>query len=133
MQYLGYKVDALALLKPYADFNLDGTVDAADFGIWRAAAGLVNNASFESGDANGDGVVDAADYVVWRQTVGPATNLGVFTEGGSLEYSSVPEPTTYFLAYSAVVALLAGIRRRAVPSATSGICTVLVKHQSVVG
>src|SRR3954469_6824086 len=31
-QYIGYKVDALAFLKPYADFNLDGTVDAADFG-----------------------------------------------------------------------------------------------------
>src|SRR3954452_1849893 len=50
-QYIGYKVDALAFTKPYADFNLDGTIDASDFGIWRAAAGLASNASFDQGDA----------------------------------------------------------------------------------
>src|SRR4051794_26667423 len=61
-QYVGYKVDALAVIRPYADFNLDGTIDNVDFATWRANVGAQSDASFEQGDSNGDGVVDASDY-----------------------------------------------------------------------
>jgi hypothetical protein len=92
-QYVGYKVDALALTRPYADFNLDGVIDGADFAIWRANIGIETDASFEQGDANGDGIVDAADYVIWRGSVGPATSLGVFADSG-IGANVVPEPST---------------------------------------
>src|SRR5262245_53494059 len=57
-QYIGYNVDALAVTRPYADFNLDGVIDTADYGIWRANSGVETDATFEQGDANGDGIVD---------------------------------------------------------------------------
>jgi hypothetical protein len=103
-QFVGYKVDALALTRPYADFNLDGVIDGADFSIWRANMGVDTDASFEHGDANGDGLVDAADYVMWRHTVGPATSLGVFADSG-LSANGVPEPTTIGLALAAAIFL----------------------------
>lgn len=104
-QYVGYKVDALALTRPYADFNLDGVIDAADFSIWRANMGADTDASFEHGDATGDGIVDAADYVIWRHSVGPATSLGVFADSG-LSVNAVPEPTTIALALAGAILLV---------------------------
>ena len=112
-QFVGYKVDALALIRPYADFNLDGAIDGADFSIWRANMGVDTDASFEHGDANGDGIVDAADYVIWRHTMGPATSLGSFASSGIGE-SVVPEPTTIGLALAGtlLLAMRAGGRFR---------------------
>lgn len=110
-QYVGYKVDALAVTRPYADFNLDGVIDNADYAIWRANIGTQSDASFDEGDANGDGVVDAADYVAWRHTVGPATSLAVFT-GSDLAASTLPEPTTVGLAFAGGLFLTLRFGRR---------------------
>jgi hypothetical protein len=96
-QYVGYKVDALAVMRPYADFNLDGMIDSADYAVWRAHSGADINASFEQGDANGDGVVDSADYVLWRRTFGPATSLSDIA-ASSLAVNTVPEPASIGLA-----------------------------------
>lgn len=101
-QYIGYKVDALAVIRPYADFNLDGVIDSADLSIWRANAGTMSDAAFQQGDANGDGVVDAADYVIWRHSVGPATSLSVFSNTG-LTSSSLPEPNSIGLAVAGAI------------------------------
>jgi len=103
-QYVGYKVDALAVTRPYADFNLDGVVDAADYAIWRENGGTAADASFDQGDANGDGVIDAADYVVWRRTLGPATSLSEFG-GSNLAVNTVPEPATFALVLPAAMFL----------------------------
>jgi hypothetical protein len=48
------------------DFNRDGGVDAADYGIWRSAFGSTVDLA---ADGNRDGTVDAADYVIWRKEV----------------------------------------------------------------
>jgi hypothetical protein len=117
-QYIGYRVDALAVTRPYADFNLDGVIDATDYGIWRANSGVGLDATFEQGDANGDGVVDAADYVVWRHTLGPATSLGAFADSGGLGGGTVPEPATVgiVLAGALFIALRLCSRDRLRPS-----------------
>jgi hypothetical protein len=47
---------------PAGDFNHDGTMNAADYVMWRKQSGT----SGPDADANGDTVVDAADYGVWR-------------------------------------------------------------------
>jgi hypothetical protein len=44
-QYVGYKVDALALTHPYADFNLDGVIDGVDWAIWKANMGKTDASS----------------------------------------------------------------------------------------
>jgi hypothetical protein len=78
------------------DFNGDGSVDAADYGVWR---GTFGSESELAADANDNLVVDAADYVVWRKY---ATGPG----GGSTQYSvlQVPEPTGAVLVLFVLVA-----------------------------
>ncbi len=53
-----------------ADFNLDGTVDAADYTVWRDSLGTSSSSSSPIGDANGDGTVDTTDYAEWRAQFG---------------------------------------------------------------
>jgi hypothetical protein len=49
------------------DFNLDGTVDAADEVVWRETEGSKTDLR---ADGNRDGRVDQADYNVWRSHFG---------------------------------------------------------------
>ncbi len=51
------------------DYNLNGSVDASDYIIWRKNDGKTN-ALYTQGDGNFDGVVDQADYDVWRSHYG---------------------------------------------------------------
>ncbi len=51
------------------DYNGSGTVDEADYGVWKTNfSALV--AAGSGADGNGDGFVDAADYTVWRNNLG---------------------------------------------------------------
>lgn len=52
-------------LDVYGDFNLDGTVDGADYSIWQANYGI-EATRFQDADANADGAVNAADYTAWN-------------------------------------------------------------------
>lgn len=70
------------------DFNDDGTVDAADYTVWRDNLTAANEDAL---NGNGDGMngVDQADYVLWR------TNFGNSSEPGS---AAIPEPSTLIAA-----------------------------------
>jgi hypothetical protein len=79
------------------DYNFDGTVNAADFTVWRntlhsttdlRADGDGNGKIEENdyrdwkmyfgavmGDASGNGAVDFADYIIWESTYGSTTDL----------------------------------------------------------
>ena len=80
------------------DYNLDGSVDAADYTVWRNTLG--NQASpFAGADGDGSGFVDMADHGVWKSTFGmtqPASAGGsgavVVGVGRSLE--AVPPDAT---------------------------------------
>jgi hypothetical protein len=54
------------------DYNLDGAVNDADYGIWRATY----STNDLRGDGNGDGFVDSADYIVWKNNVGATSANG---------------------------------------------------------
>jgi hypothetical protein len=54
------------------DFNMDGSVDAADYVVWRK---------------NADGLFDQSDYDDWR------TNFGTSSGMASVDLKAVPEPT----------------------------------------
>ncbi len=60
---------------PNADFNDDGTVDTADYTVWRNSKGSAVTPG-EQGDANFDGQVDDADYLVWKQQFGTSPGAG---------------------------------------------------------
>ena len=66
------------------DYNGDGTVDAADYVVWRNARGQTGRGL--AADANGNGVVDAADYDFWRSRIGTVVGSGAASPAG------VPEP-----------------------------------------
>src|SRR5262249_33997718 len=51
------------------DYNVDGVVDAADYGVWRNAT-ETDVAPGSGADGNGDGQVDALDYKVWKSNFG---------------------------------------------------------------
>lgn len=73
------------------DFDGDGSVDAADYTVWRdhLGTGLV---PWSTGDANGDGSVDAADHSLW------AANFGATLTAAN----TIPEPAAITAAILAI-------------------------------
>jgi hypothetical protein len=67
------------------DYDLNGTVDNADLGVWRATFGT----SDLRGDGNGDGSVDLADWVVWKNNLGATSGTGTATSS-SVGLNSTP-------------------------------------------
>ena len=68
------------------DYNKNGTVDAADYVLWRDTVGQ-SGANLPA-DGTGDNQVDATDYNFWRARFGRTSG------SGSLSSASVPEPPT---------------------------------------
>lgn len=79
------------------DYNNDGAIDEADYGVWANAYG---SDSQLAADGNGDGVVNAADYTIWRDAY--ETSLA----------SAVPEPTALLLTAMMAGVGIVGARRR---------------------
>jgi hypothetical protein len=89
------------------DYNQNGTVDAADYVVWRdrLGAGTLPN---EGGIS--PGVVDDADYNFWRSRFGATSGVGSSAALGS---SVVPEPATW--AFAVVAGWAVGLLRRQPP------------------
>lgn len=84
------------------DYNDDGTVDAADYTVWRNHLG---GAALTNEDPNASpGVVDQEDYVVWKSNFGQSLPGEVV-----LAATNVPEPGSLALVGLAAV-LLCGSR-----------------------
>jgi hypothetical protein len=92
------------------DFDSNGTLDAADYALWRANFGLTAELA---ADGNGDGIVDAADYVIWRNDLPVAARASA---------ALVPEPSADVLLLVGTIVILA--RRRSWNSSkiTSAFC-----------
>jgi hypothetical protein len=79
------------------DYNNNGTVDAADYALWRNGGPLAN-------ESESPGTVDQADYNLWR------ANFGASSGGGSGQAAAVPEPAAWLLSLVAC-ALMCAVRR----------------------
>jgi hypothetical protein len=80
------------------DYNNNGTVDAADYVLWRNGGPLQN-------EVESVGAVTAADYDAWR------ARFGKTTAGSGASNSAVPEPAATVLFLSAVVGSVLARRR----------------------
>jgi hypothetical protein len=86
------------------DYNRDGTVDNADYLVWRQYIGISTKTGITylvaTADGDGNGVVDASDYVVWRN------NAGSSAASASTESHALPEPAGLLLVLCALVCWL---------------------------
>jgi PEP-CTERM motif len=90
------------------DFNDDGTVDAADYTVWRDNLGT-NHILGGHGDENGDSlnIVDFDDYTLWKANFGH-----VESPGAGLIVGTVPEPGTLGLLAAGALGVAALRSRR---------------------
>ena len=70
------------------DYNGDGTVDAADYTVWRDNLGLSDAALNGNGTGDASGLVVQADYTLW------VSNFG---QSAASTATSVPEPASLAL------------------------------------
>jgi DNA-binding beta-propeller fold protein YncE len=94
---------------PPGDYNYDGTVDAADYTIYRDNLGSTTDLRADGTGPGGvpDGIVDQLDYDFW------VANFGNTSGSGSLSDATVPEPATALLIIMASVAVCLRRRSRA--------------------
>jgi hypothetical protein len=87
------------------DYNLDGSVDARDYVVWRNSVGQ-SVTFFDAADGDGDGTINAGDYSVWRANFGAASaNVAGLTV-------AVPELSTVWILCSAMIGRFVGLRTR---------------------
>ena len=63
------------------DYNFDGTVDAADYVVWRKTSGQSGTAL--AADGNNDGNINATDFNVWRSHFGMSIGRGASANGAT--------------------------------------------------
>lgn len=56
------------------DYNLNGSVGAEDYDLWRSTFGNTILAG-TGADGNANGTIDAADFVIWRKNNGQASSI----------------------------------------------------------
>jgi hypothetical protein len=116
------------------DYNRDGSVDTADYIVWRKTVGnespnldpvtfkviSLSNMSANGAVSGNCGfntpnceVIDQADYDVWRANFGRKVSTSGVGSGGAIGSSAVPEPAGAALALWAVAAISCLRRRNA--------------------
>ena len=106
---------ALALFVVPGDYSDDGTVDAADYVVWRKTEGLTGSGL--AADGNGDEMVDALDYHLWRANFGNSVGAASLAATGARSAShasrlgeptaAVPEPGGLWLLAAALSVIAA--------------------------
>ena len=110
----GWRMNAFARQRPFADFDEDGDVDAEDLAAWKDRSGVW----FGMNDADGDDFQTGADFLHWQRQLGETPpNAAAFDAAISAALAAsaaaVPEPATLtLLAAAALLAPFSRFRRR---------------------
>ena len=119
-----HEIDELVPDPIPGDYNRDGTVNAADYAVWRNTLGATGPGL--DADDNGDNAVNTADYDLWRAHFGQ-------TAGSASVSNAVPEPATLGLCI-ALFAMLVAQRAAVSPGATADQpSSVKREHASISG
>ena len=105
--YKDFSVTVSAPPAVLGDYNNNGTVDAADYVLWRNGGPLLN-------EVDTPGTVNAADYTEWRARFGDSGSGSGLVAG-----SAIPEPTSIGIALAMIGCLIA-TRRGLVVRTRSG-------------
>ena len=73
------------------DYNFNGTVDTADYVVWRKTLNQIGTGL--PADGNGNGQIDPGDLTVWRSHFGQPAGSGASASANA----TVPEPATLAL------------------------------------
>ena len=84
------------------DYNFDGSVDAADYTVWRDAAGQTGLGI--PADGNNDGIVNQGDFDLWKSHFGPGQ--------GETTATALPEPSALGLFFFAMASCCCAARRQ---------------------
>jgi hypothetical protein len=106
--------DVLLMYTYAGDVNLDGLVDASDYGIIDNYFQFPGTTGYANGDFNYDGVIDAGDYGLDRQRVpapGRADPRQQRIRRGALGVTAVPEPAACGFAIAVGAGALLSRRR----------------------
>jgi len=88
------------------DYNGDGTVNAADYTVWRDTFGQTVANLGDGADGNKSGEIDLGDYQYWKDRFGQVVSGG----GAAI---AVPEPSTTTFLLGGL--FLLALRRRITP------------------
>jgi hypothetical protein len=92
------------------DYNRNGTVDAADYVVWRE---MLNQMGPNlAADGNSDNRVDAEDYAVWRARFGRTAGSGSGAMLALASHDPVPEPISLWAIIVGGLCLVGLMRRR---------------------
>jgi hypothetical protein len=109
LRYIGDFLEELPVAKLIpGDFNLDGTVNAADYVLWRKKNG---GTALPNDGGVTPGVTNAADYTYWRSRYGAVFTPAINTGDGLAFATEIPEPQT--LSLGVLIILAAFFRRHA--------------------
>ena len=93
-----------------ADYNANGTVDAADYTVWQDTLGSTTSLAAD-GDASG--TVDAGDYDVWKLHFGETAAVGAASPAAQNPprldgpTAPVPEPAAFWSLATGIIAVAA--------------------------
>jgi hypothetical protein len=94
------------------DYNSNGTVDAADYVVWRKG--------LPAADGNNNSMIDPGDYGVWRENFGESAGPGAGAIASAT--GAVPEPATgIMLVFALISGSLARRQRTGQPPALPGV------------
>lgn len=118
---LVWEIDVVApAAQVVGDYNGDGSVDIADYTVWRNTLGTAVTAG-AGADGNSNGVIDADDYSVWKLYFGASDG-----SPAAVAAAAVPEPATYYLAVTLTAAILIWL-----PRSSHKACCKTSRHRTV--
>jgi hypothetical protein len=93
-------------ITPTGDYNDDGTVNAADYTVWRDTLGQAAAPNGSAADGDADGTIDDGDYTFWTNNFGD-----VVPGAGGASLAVVPEPMLIPLAIQGLAGVVMATSR----------------------